>query len=518
MTVISSGVPAAQQELGVVIRRSGNLIELSNQGGEVPIDLRRVLEPVLSYDHRKFLYGIDRKAHDGGTRKIEVTHKQLYRYDQYGRMVLGFGLLDRVLDTLEEAKVPVVRYVVKQPENHPRPDRYVAEKERIKYHFNYKPRQEECIDEVIKSDCGVVWAVTGFGKMVMIAMVCLAFPYAKIDIVTKRLRLVNKLKQFLTKYIPNVGQVDGSKRKKGRVTVYSVSSLHHSSYDADIVLCDEGHELLANEYSAAVARYRHARMYTFTASPKGRSDGADIRLESLFGRPIFHLPYPEAVKLGLVVPIRVEWSDVFLDFNPCADLEDVQKKRWGLWQNEGRNMVVAAKALSFDDDEQVLVTVETIEHAIHLRKFLPGFTLVYDSMEPREFRGYKQSGLLPEDEPIMTPLRKEMLRKEFETGTLKKAIATGVWHVGIDPVQLAAVVRAEGSGSETMDIQIPGRVSRTHQAGGKEVGIVCDFKDQFDFGLANKAKGRARNYKLMEWEQVVDPGDLKAVLALGSTA
>ena len=380
MTVISTGAGAAQQVQGVRIRRSGNLLELAGpDGGPLPEDVRRALEPFLSYEHKKFLFGLDRIGHDGRQRKVEVTHKQLYRYDQHGRMVMGFGLLSRARDALQAARVPVAAYVVKQPPDHPRPDRYDVDKGRILHHFSYRPRQEECVDAVIKNECGVVWAVTGFGKMVMIAMVCLAFPNARIAIVTKRLRLVNKLRQFLLKYIPSVGQVDGGHKKKGRVTVYSAASLAHSSFDEDVVLCDEGHELLADEASSTLARYRHARMYTFTASPRGRLDGADIRLESLFGRPIFYLPYPEAVKLGLVVPIRVEWADVCLDRNPCGGMEDVRKKRWGLWQNDGRNQVIADKALSFGDDEQVLVTVETIEHAIHLRKFLPGFTLVLDA-------------------------------------------------------------------------------------------------------------------------------------------
>lgn len=509
MTTLSSTPAPIQQGQGVLIRRSGNLIELSGGPGSTQPslhpDVRHVLEPLLTYEHKRFLYGLARLGHDGRKRHVEVTHKQLYRYDQYGRLLCGFGLLLRVREILQAARIPVAGYIVKRPADHPRPDCYLAEKARVLRHFHYKARQEECLDQILTTECGVVWAVTGFGKMVMIAMSCLALPNAKIDIVTKRLRLVNKLHQFLTRYIPSVGQVDGSHKRQGRVTIYSAASLAHSNCDADVLLCDEGHELLAEEASASLARYRFSRNYTFTASPRGRLDGADIRLESLFGRPIFYLPYPEAVSLGLVVPIRVEWADVLLDRNPCSGMAEVPKKRWGIWQNDARNRIVADLARKdLADDDQVMVTVETIEHAIHLRKHLPDFTLVYDKLEPREFRGYQSSGLLPADEPVMTPRRKEWLRQEFEAGHLKKAIATGVWHVGIDPVQLACVVRAEASGSETMDTQIPGRVSRTYAPGGKTVGILRDLRDQFDEGLARKAKSRSQNYKVMGWEQILD--------------
>jgi hypothetical protein len=228
-----------------------------------------------------------------------------------------------------------------------------------------------------------------------------------------------------------------------------------------------------------------------------------MRLEALFGRTIFHMPYWEAVELGLVVPIRVELCDVVMHHNPVANKSGTYKERWGVWRNEQRNSLVAAKAASFADDEQVLVLVKTIEHAVHLRQFLPGWTLVYAPGELEQ--KYARQGLVPDDEPRMTPARSEALRVAFESGQLKKAIATGVWSVGIDPVQLVALVRAQGGASEIADIQAPGRVSRTHTAGSKEVGIVCDFVDKFDAGLMRASQTRVRHYKAMRWDVVNMP-------------
>jgi superfamily II DNA or RNA helicase len=502
----------------VTVCRSGNLLAISAQGGQeaLPEAARRVLEPYLRYEKKKLLYGANRYDRNTGFKhnKVEVVDKQCFRYDTFGRMITTFGFVYRIVGLLKNADytVQILDAVIERE----RPDCYDIDMDNVEKHFHYRERQQDCLKAIAFKPCGVIHAPTGFGKMALVAMTCLMFPHAKIDVITRRAGLVNKLNAYLTAHIPLVGQVGDGRHEFGRVTVYTAASLHHSDFKADIVLVDEAHELLADESSANLSRFRNARMYAFTASPTGRMDGTDIRMEAIFGRVIFHLSYQEAVTLGLVVPIRVEWCDVKLESNPCADLEDVPKKRWGLWRNKERNAVIAAKAKSFADDEQVLILVETIEHAVYLRNHLPEYTLVYDQMEAKDWKSYQKEGLLGEAEPLMTPERKEQLRIAFEAGELKKVISTKMWSVGIDPVQLAALVRADGAASEIMDIQAPGRVARIRPDGKKEVGIVCDFRDQFDSTFMRKARQRYANYNRMGWEQTVT--DTGPDIAMGDEA
>jgi superfamily II DNA or RNA helicase len=489
----------------ITLCKSGNLLTVSAFGGKdaLPSHLKQIIEPLLCYTKKELLYGADRYDDMTGLmiNKVKTQDRRCYRYDTCGRLITNFGMVYRLAKSLKEAGYELdIRETV---EERVRPDCYDYDINKVLRYFKFRERQEECLHAILTRPCGIVHAVTGFGKLVMIAMVCLAFPHAKIDIVTRRATLVNKINNYLTRYIANVGQVGGGIRTEGRVTVYTAGSLHHSKFDADIVLADEAHELAAEKSSEHLARYRSARMFGFTASPRGRIDGTDIRLEALFGRTIFYISYQEAVELGLVVPIRVEWSDVYLKTNPCAGLEDVPKKRWGLWQNDERNQLIANKAKTFSDDDQVLILVETIEHAVHLRKFLPDYALVYDQMETDDWRSYIRAGLINPNEVQMTPERKEAMRVAFEKGELRKAIATKIWSVGIDPAGLTAVIRADASASEIMDIQAPGRVCRTHSASGKQVGIVCDFRDQFDTTFFNKAKRRYSHYVSMGWDNVL---------------
>ncbi len=450
------------------------------------------------------LFGRNRFNYMTGTydRRIEIIPKKMYRYDKFGRMVTNFGMSYRVVEALEKANYQVDIIGCDLPRD--RPDWDELSMESVTRHFSFRQRQEECLNNIIESPGGIIHATTGFGKLVIIAMVCLAYPRAKIDIITRRATLVNKINKYLTRFIPNVGQIGAGGRHTGRVTVYTFKSLKRSKFDADIVLVDEAHEGMADESSGDLAQYLHARMYALSASPWGRLDGTDMRMEALFGRTIFYLPYDEALKLGLVVPIRVEWSDVKLKHNPCAGLEDVHRKRAGLWRNAERNEIIAQKARTFTDDDQVLITVDFVEHAVHLWQHLKdqGYVLVYDKMDDIDLRKYKREGLLPQDYKVMNPKMKEHYREQFENNKLKKAIST-VWDVGIDPVWLTALIRADAGDSSIDDTQIPGRASRVSADNPNKVGTVCDFRDQFDENYMKRAKHRLARYDQIGWEQVL---------------
>jgi superfamily II DNA or RNA helicase len=507
-TSSGEGIHAPSSDVGVVtLRKSGNILEISTDAkGPPPAKAQRALEQVLAYTQKKLLYGASQFDADGVKRRLDCIPKQLYRYDPLGRMVCSFGFIRRVKNILEENGVKL-RYIDVDPERK-RPKCYESSPDRVKQHFQFRARQEECLHKIMMNMGGVVHAITGFGKMAMMAMQILTYPHATFHVITRSGQLVEKIGDYLTRYIPNIGQVGYGRRKKGdRVTVFTAASMHHSDWDADFILCDEAHELLADGSVSQLRFYQHARPFAYTASPTGRLDGSDIRMEGIFGNTIFHISYPEGVKLGLVVPIRVDWTDVQLYRNPCAGLDDVKKKRWGLWQNTDRNAIIAKKARQFSADDQVLILVETIEHAVYLRQHLPEFKMVYAPNESDILDSYKKSDLIPQDEQIMTPTMLEALRNQFEQGHLKKVISTSVWSVGIDPQQLTALVRADGAASEIRDIQAPGRVSRIHTQSGKNVGIVCDFRDQFDTGLYNKARKRFNHYKAMEWDQIIVSDD-----------
>lgn len=499
----------------LVFVRQGNMLYISPDGFQkTPAEVFNILHEHLTYDQKEFLFGW--RARDpitGKKRRVEITQRRLYGSDERGRLFTNFGFLKRCHDVLKSAGYSI-RYCdwnLQANAAHPRPLRFAPDWENVERHFKYRQRQDECLRNIANSEHGLIHAVTGFGKMVMIAMVCLLFPKAKIHIVTRRIPLVNKITEFLTRHLPNVGQFgDGQKWFGDRITVFSCKSLHYSDFDADILIADEGHEVITDETTAILARYHGCRSYVLTATPTGRSDGTDPRLEAFFGPAIFYLPYWEAVKLGLVVPIRVEWSDVILNNDPAAGYEDIEKKRRGIWFNDARNDIIGRDMLETPEDEQLLVLTDTIFHAVQLynrvrnkRKREP--VLVYDKMDLDRFKKYQDYGLLPKELHRMTPDRKEQLRRQFEAGAID-AIATTTWEVGIDPIHLQHLFIASSFSSEIKAQQAPGRATRINEQMGKEVGIIRDYRDQFNEGFFRAGKERFRIYESMRWEQVVRRG------------
>lgn len=486
----------------VVIKQCGNNIQLSSDGN-MPLSahVQSLLLPALSFVKKTYLTPYQRRV-EGISGKVKYTNSSIYDFDSKGRLCTCAGFLEKLKNILFDNKIPVF-YKDMSPKVTDK--RYDANKLNVERLFSYRPKQEECLNAIINNRSGIINAPTAFGKGALICMVVAAFPKAKIDIITKRVSVVETLYERLSKKFHGVGQVGGGVNKVGeRITVYTADSMHKADAKADIVLADEGHELMADSYSAKLARYENARMYTFSASPKGRYDGTDIRMEALFGQQIFKLSYSEAVRLGLVVPIKVIWKDVDPGYNPVSNVtHDVARKRHGIWTNMDRNEIIAETVKQFGDS-QILIMTETLEHVINLLKYLPNFTPVYATCEENELRAYRGKGLIDDSFPVLDRKKRRSLREQYEKGELRHVIATGVWAVGVDFTHLEVLVRADGGASEIASIQVPGRVARIDASGNKREGILVDFRDQFDEGFKQKARMRFKHYREMEWDQVVE--------------
>lgn len=514
----STGIVPIQQPLpakSLIFIKQGNLLLIQGTGGSIatPTEVFALLHDHLSYDQKEFLYGAAaRNPTTGKKKKVRITPKRLYGNDESGRLYTGFGFLSRCYQTLKTAgyHIQYLDWDKQFNGQHQRPNRYQANFENVERNFEYRPRQKDCLESISKNLQGVVHAVTGYGKRIMIVMACLLYPKAKIHIVIRGVPLVNQMVAELTRYIPNIGQVGGGRNRMGdRITVFTRDSLANSDFDADFLFGDESHELVTDEGSKMLANYQSTRNFAFTATPTGRSDGSDPRLEMIFGPIVFFISYWDAVDLGLVVPIRVEWRDVLLSHNPAAGLEDVNRKRWGIWFNDERNDLIANDVISSPEDQQYLVLTDTVYHAVELYKRVYGKrkrnpVLVYDKIDLDRFERYQNYGDISRDIPQMTIDLKEQYRLAFERGEID-AIATKTWQVGIDPTYLQRLFIADSFRSEIKAQQAPGRASRVNDA-GKEIGIVRDYRDQFDEGFCDAAQARSRIYESLRWEQVIDIG------------
>jgi len=494
----------------ITLLKSGNRLVVA----PTPTQVREVLETKLSFTAKHMLYGAERFEEGNKGKRLELIDYQCYFLDHKNRIATSLGFYHRITKALKARGYPVRIKDLTPPAKPeifvPRWNRVLGPDSGIKLRHGQKEFLEWFVAQVQAGLPGRADAPPGYGKSFLIGLAAMLFPKAKIHYTSKRASVMrDRIFPELCGMLPDVGLVGGGVRKAGcRVQGYTFDSLHHSDGKCDILFTDECHEAAADDAAEQLAKYDESLNYGFSATQDMRIDNKDLRVEAMFGPVGYKMTYQTAVKHGLVVPLEVRWRNVRMDMDPCEGIEDsVERKRWGIWRNRHRNQLIAKDARSHPD-QQVLVTCETIEHALALKREMPEFTLVYAardiSFEKRRY--FRKLGLWPKKGlKQMTEERKQKLTRLFERGKLRKVIVTTVWNVGVSMNHLEVLVRADAGGSPIMDTQIPGRVSRTNKAIGKKQGVIYDYKDQFNSGFKRKSGSRRSSYVGNGWTQV-DPG------------
>lgn len=493
-----------------IIRKQGVLCDVSADG-RMPLDQAAYAPLVRAMTVRlvRQLFGrdvirtVDERGNPVITRTL-VENRRLYAYDDMGRLVCGSGYIDRIWGTLTDAGF-TVGYKDLTPE---RDGAYAASWARVAKRGLWTPTEADKVDlaaavaagavphadlarrvkqdEILRAMArrvdrrlgGVVKVPPGVGKSFLMAAVCLLYPKAKFAVLVPDQDNFHKTYRHLTRFIAGVGARGCGERRLGPgINVFTFGSAHWVDDRYDILLVDEAHKAMAPAIAAELLRAApHALRFAFTATPKGRLDKADARMEGMFGPIVYEMGWPEATTLGLVVPIEVRWIACDFSTNPTVaangtPYEDTQRKRHGIWGHDARNARIAAAARRHVDD-QVLIMVTTIEHALELSKMLPGFTLVYGQKDADEFDRFRRRGLVADGFVPVSREDRERYRLAFEAGTLRHVIATDVWSTGVSFDALQVLIRADARSSEIMDEQIPGRVSRAHAATAKTTGIL----------------------------------------------
>lgn len=478
------------------MRRAGNTIDLGLPDNEP-------MSPRLRVDlKREFSYTKREMKPKGRKMEMEFTEVCLLQ-EEGNRFLTSYGLADSIKRFCKERDI-VLAFQEFTPEAKNaillKPDYSILE------NYTLRNRQDDCIRAFDERKHGIINAPVGFGKTFLMGILTQLYPTAKFHIVTKAVTIAKRIYADLLRLTPNVGMVGGGHNiPDKRITVFTADSLGKSDGNADFLIWDECHQAAAPSYLEKIVKlYRYSRNYGFSATPTGRSDGGDRLLNLLFGDVIFEMNYEEAQDKGLVVPITVRWLDNrevpvrALNYSQRTSLE-----RYCIWNNQSRNELIANDvAENYTDDDQILILVGRVEHAVNLGKHLPDFTLVYGSMTDEDCRYYKSRGLLPDGYKPITNKDRDRIKEEFISGKIKRVIATDVWNTGFDCPSLRVVYNVSARGSSILTTQGGGRVSRIFT--GKEGGTVVDVVDIFSGNGAcfyNAALKRKKNYTSLGWTQ-----------------
>jgi len=259
-----------------------------------------------------------------------------------------------------------------------------------------RPGQPEALIQIAHADMGIIVAATAFGKSFVITQACRMYPTLRFLVVSPRVAVVDSLRRKLEEAVgkENVGQAGGGKRILGRrvmvTTTKSMTKVDPS--EVDILFFDEVHGVGDNEVASTLAYYGDCRRFGFTASPV-RGDRSEMCMEALFGRFLIEVSYQDAVELGNVVPIDV-WMVRVTGNIPVAN-SIYENKRRAYWTNDHRNDVIAKVARKFPPEQQCLIMVETLEHAVHLHQRLPEYTLVHFGAVKLDYHAHEWRELTP---------------------------------------------------------------------------------------------------------------------------
>lgn len=365
----------------------------------------------------------------------------------------------------------------------------------------WRSGQKQVFARLLAYKRGIVVCPTGWGKTFLIRMLARVYPKAEILITVDTNDVAERVHDDLRNSlgVKIVGRIGGGRNEPGRVTICTAASLHKAPKDVNIVLADECHSLMTENYVKKFNKFHRARIFGLTATPEGKSNKGEGFGLAIFGPKIADISYQQGVAGGNVVPISVRMIRSTVGPNVAGMHNKTDADRHALWLNEDRNRLVANTVCQLDEeigpDQQMLVMVDKTEHAYALGQLLPGFPVITGEPTAQRVKAMRKRGAMLPDQEICTKRMREEYRKSFEANKLKRAIATKIWSKGVDFLDLAVLVRADGTGSPIHSGQIPGRLSRLGDQTTKFQGLLVDFLDTFSSNLQRRSQSRLKVYR-----------------------
>ena len=437
------------------------------------------------------------------TKYITEKHK-LYSLISADTLVTFGGMLNRAQDFMKTHKLPCV--VKGAHPLLPNPDFSVLSGVQL------RDGQDKAIAAIASYPRGLIVAPTGLGKTWLCGIISRIWHSANILMVAGLKSVCEGLGRECLKHNDEdevrfmfgkyLQQAKHRRKEDARVIISSVASMSKIPPNwADLILFDEAHTAPAPVSMRALCANTKPKIFGLTASPEGRSDGADDMTIALFGQVVVDVSNEEGVASGAIAPLRV----LFVD-GTMPDVEydkDTEKEPLGYWRNDERSGRIIRKAQEVATDEEcVLYYTKVVEHALRIRKlFLPNVLIAHAGISRPKWNAFKEQGLVTdEDEATLMKPNVTDLEEKFRNGEIKRMICTTVWKQGTDFKDLLFLARLDGEGSPISATQVPGRATRVGSDGVARTGTIIDCNDNFGPAFFRRYQRRRSTYKKKGWD------------------
>jgi superfamily II DNA or RNA helicase len=366
--------------------------------------------------------------------------------------------------------------------------------------FNGKlrPQQQAAVEELLKTDIGVLSAATAFGKTV-VASHCIAARGVNTLVLVHRTQLLDQWKDRLQSFLridpKSIGQLGAGKNKRtGIVDVATIQSLQRNGVVKDVIaeygqiIVDECHHIPAFTFEQVLRKAKAKFVLGLTATPV-RKDGHHPIVLMQCGPIRFKVGAGEdqssQIQHHLAIPRTTSFA-----LQAERSVDSIQELYGLLTTDGGRNDLLFNDILyALEQKRSPLVITERTAHLDALAQRLSGFArniIVF-----RGGLGKKQRVALKEK---LQSIPNDEERVVLATG---KYIGEGFDDSRLDTLFLAMPISWKG----TLE-QYAGRLHREHE--GKSVVRIYDYVDASVPQLQKMYERRLRGYKSIGYEVVTE--------------
>ncbi|WP_302397706.1 TOTE conflict system archaeo-eukaryotic primase domain-containing protein [Eggerthella sinensis] len=412
----------------------------------------------------------------------------------------------------------------------------------VEFEGSLRPLQQTAAEALLRHECGVLSAPTGFGKTVVGAY-CIARLNMRTLVIVPGTALLDQWQQRLESFLvineelPElrtktgrksrkkrslVGQIGGGKNiPSGIVDIATFQSLFEKDDSGigqrvkdlvrsyDLVICDECQHGAAPQLERILRTVNARRVYGLSATPK-RADGLEIALFMQCGPIRYEIdPKTQAAEQSFARRLQPRFTYIRLanveansSFNQILDQ---------LCTHDSRNrLIVDDAANALEQGRTPLVITKRKEHAARLANML-------------EAEGRTVFTLTGEGTAQEKKSRAQAVR-DMPNGERFAIVATGSYlGEGFDEPRLDTLMLAAPASWEGVITQYSGRLHREHE--GKSEVIVYDYIDTSVPMLERMYKKRLRTYKKLGYElaapesrneptgRIVDASDYRPLFA-----
>jgi superfamily II DNA or RNA helicase len=357
--------------------------------------------------------------------------------------------------------------------------------------------QKEALDIILKDKKhnGIVEGATAFGKTLVFLTLC--------KLIKQRILIIFPGKQLVFQTydearklgITDIGLVSGDSLIIGkRIMLVNYQSLekmegHENVKEFKTVIVDEMHTAKAATLYNFLKKIPASIRLGFSATPfkPGEKDALDNAFNRAnLGDLIYVKKAAELMKEGFIATVDIKFVKIENPANDyfCNHIQAVDKL---IVNNSYRNNII--KSICEMNDKKTLIIVQMREHGEILHKLIENSIMYVHGDTGTELR--------------------EEVRKQLDSGEVKRVVTTVVWSTGINIPNLERIVIAGSGKSFYQTIQRIGRGLR--KTDDKTHLEVWDFADVTNKYLEEWSKDRWKYYKKESFPvEVVDLGKILA--------